>query len=155
MNLNHKLIADARAHQTLDLRALIIPWLCFKLFIKFKPSADYKNSNRHHSGFTFYGHEHSCTYKQCLFGHVKEIHLDRMKGYNELVKKVERDYKGKYTSAKIYGRRPGELLFNTVHREYYMGKLDKEKVNDPVIDVADAFKILKYKIESGLLIIVE
>lgn len=156
MNQNYsdsqKIMWETKAHQTRDIRYLLIPFFCFKLSIRFKPSPEYKGNT---GSLTFYGHEHSCSYKQCIAGHVKDILLDRMKGYNELIKKVELEYKGKYTSAKIYGRSPGELMFPTLHRTYYNGKLDKESVVDPVIDLKDEFKTLYYRLESNLLILSE
>lgn len=160
---NQKKISDSAAYVKRDLRLLLIPFFRFRLHIKFHPAPG--NRPWHQNTRTFYGHEHDCTYNQCVAGHYPFITMDRCRGYDELVNLVEKRYEGKYVTAKIYGRPPGSVVFSDLHRLYDYGKIKKGTVlhngqdlelpNDPVIDAADQYKKLFFKIESGMLIVME
>lgn len=151
MNENKQFILDAKPHIEQNLHQLLIPFLKFRAYVKFKSLNQYSKHNTCH----FYAQEQRCTYNQCLHFHVPYIELDRVAGYERLVDLIERRYKGKYLSADIYGRVPGENKFDIIHRRYLKGKLDKETVNDPVIDISDVKKLIYYTVERGRLVLSE
>lgn len=156
-------IAEDAAHAKRDLRSLLIPYFRFRVTIKFFPTPGGRVQQQ--ESRTFYGHEHDCTYNQCVAGHFPFITMNRSKGYDELLKLVEKNYAGKYSVAKIWGRPPGAVAFTDLHRIYYNGKIQKGVVqyngedlqlpNDPVIDVADQLKKLFYKVEGGKVFVLE
>lgn len=150
---NRQIIAQMKHHQTLDLRGLLLPWLSFKLWIQFKPSAEYRTSTS--ATRTMYGDEHSCTYSQCLNRWVDHILLDRIKGYNALIDLIERgNFKGTYLNAKLYGK-DDSGQWSILHRHYRNGKLDVERLADPVIDSDKQFRKLFFTVESNKLVISE
>lgn len=148
---NRRLIFTHKAHATFDLRGLLIPWLTYKVYFRLKPSERHGTKQVHSK--TMYGDEHSCSYKQCMAGYAKEITLDRTKGYQELIDLVERKMKGQHISAKIYGRDPDTDAFDHLHRVYINGKIEKERVNDPVIDPLYQYRTIYFKIEKDRLIL--
>lgn len=160
---NRKQIAEDAAHAKRDLRSLLIPYFRFKLTVRFYPTPG--NRPQQQEARTFYGHEHDCTYNQCVAGHFPFITMNRSKGYDELLKLVEKNYAGKYSVAKIWGRLPGSNVFTELHRVYNNGKIQKGKIeysgrdlelpNDPVIDAADQFKKIYFKVEAGKVIVME
>jgi hypothetical protein len=158
MEKSREEIRQMKFHHTYDLRGLLMPWLRFRAQIVFKPSHDHGTSSTR--TLTCYGDEHDCTYKQCLAGHVKAIILDRVKGYEALMGYIEGPKcRNKIVSATIYGRSsPDSKLFDLTHRHYdSKGKLVSGDtiVGDPVIEDIERYKQLDYKIDNGLLVIVE
>ncbi len=137
-----------QASQTNDIRILLQPWLSFRLYIVFMQKNNPKEKSRRH----FYGHEHQCTYNQCVHGMIPNITLRRKKGYEALVEMVEKTYKGKYQSATIYMRSQKGGPFDVLCREYYKGGLQKK--NDPLLSDDEGF-ILYYHSKNGKLEIIE
>jgi hypothetical protein len=149
-----------RAHSSLDLRALLLPWLRFRAVITFKASP--QRGTGVATKKVFYGDEHGVTYKQCLTGHAntggkntaKVILLDRYKGYNALVNKIEGDLRGQYIKILLFGR-DGSNEFNILHRAYYNNRLNKETVNDPILAPSEQYKELHFKVANCRLVIFE
>lgn len=111
-----------KAHIERKIKPLLTPWLNFKLHMKFTGTGHER---------TIFGNEHQCTYNQCFHGKVKEIVLNRKKGYIGLVHYIEKDLKGKLIKAKIFTRDAnGE--FEILCRSYYKGGL-MLPTNDPVL----------------------
>lgn len=136
-------IRSTKAAHTNDLRLLIHDYLLFRVAVVFKKQNVKK---------TLYGHEHSCTYNQILYGHAKLITLDAEKGYTDLIKFVElnkRDIK----SATIYSRNNPFESFNTMHRRWYNG--DWDEINDPSIPETKRFRNLPYVIENNIIKILQ
>lgn len=123
--------ARERAHRNQDLKQLLIleRHLSFRLYVVFPKShpGKHRNPGRH-----FYGNEHRVTYKQCLYGRVPHIALDKVQGYTALIRLVEEQMKGQWLTAQIYSRSDESSIdFDVLHREYYKGGLDK--CDDPVL----------------------
>jgi hypothetical protein len=147
-------IAIEKAHATYDLRMLLIPWLQFKAVVTFKANPSYGTSAAVKK--TFYGDEHSCTYKQCLAGHVDKIVLNRLKGYTALIDMVENiNFKKSYVKVYFYGRSPQTGNFDILHRYYYEGKLSDQRVNDPVLDSINVEKNLDFKVSGNRLLLLD
>lgn len=140
------LIPGERAHFERNIKLLLQPYFEFRLYIVFKTAEGRPGPKRH-----FYGNEHQCTYTQLLHQKLPFISMDKLKGYNELIKLVEESYKGKYIGAKIYGREPGQEQFSILHRDYLRGEL--KECHDPVIAAGDQYYNLSYLIEKGRVII--
>lgn len=115
-----------KAHQTGDVKYLLSKWFCFRAYVLFN------NRKKFHA----YGNEHAVTYNQLRYGRIQEIRLQREKGYTDLIHLLEKTWRGKYTSARIYMREPGEKDFNTVCREYNE-KAELIDCQDPVTMPAD------------------
>jgi len=147
-------IAIEKAHATFDLRMLLIPWLQFKAVVTFKPNPSYGTAQPVKK--TFYGDEHCCTYKQCINGHVENIMLDRLKGYTALIDMVENiNFRKTYIKVYLYGRHPETNNFDTLHRNYFEGKLNTDRVNDPAIDTVNQYKKLDFKVTGNRLVILD
>ncbi len=135
-----------KAHLHREIKSLLIPWLTFKLYIKF---SDRKRTGEPQKKRTFYGNEHQCTYDQCFYKKIDRIILRRHKGYNDLIHLVEHTLKGKYLSAKIY-MRGDDGNFDVLCREYFKGGL--AQVNDPVLS-EDEIRELYFMVQENRLII--
>jgi hypothetical protein len=141
---NLQTITMSKAKDTNDIKPLLRHWLSFRLYIVFK--SPYKTSR------WLYGNEHRCTYNQCLHGKVPNIVLRKSKGYTDLIRLVEKEYKGKYQSATIYGRNAPGGPFDEVCRRYYQGTLQDK--NDPLLS-DDEGLTLYYSLKEGKLVISE
>jgi hypothetical protein len=135
-----------RAHLERDIKFLLMPWFSFRAYIRFTG----RDKKRGH----FYGNEHQVTYNQCLFQKVPAIQLRKSKGYNDLIRFIEQDLKGKIVSAKIYRRDAGSADFNVLCREYFKGGLNMETLNDPVLS-DDEGHFLYYLVKNGRVEITE
>lgn len=143
-----------KGHVKKNIKYLLQQHYWFRLWIRFKYDPDYHGPDRASGGLHFYGNEHKCTYNQCVSGKVKEIVLDRWKGYNDLIQLIEKgEFKGKYITAKIYGYDPQTGAYDILHRVYLRGKLQKKEVNDPVLDTKDEFLTLHFTIQDNRVII--
>jgi len=142
-----EIMTSSRPHDEKNLKLLLIPYLSFRLYVKFQKQhpGNYPNPTR-----TFYSNEFRVTYKQCLFGKVPDIKLFKQAGYQALIDYVENGIKGKYLSAKIYMRDAETGAFDTLCREYYKGGLEKQ--NDPLLS-EDEVQILYYSVKNGKLVI--
>ena len=129
-----------KAATTNAIQIILQPFYQFRLYIKF-------NNGKI---MTLYGHEHDCTYKQCLFAHQAQIILSRPKGYYALVNYIENTKKGLYQKAIIYKREPGEERFNTICRRYFKGIIEEQK--DPVFTDTDLL-VLDYQIVNNRVVI--
>lgn len=127
-----------KAATTNSIQAILLDHFLFKLYIKFNNGKT----------MTLYGHEHDCTYSQCINGHVDKIVLNRLKGYTALLNYVEHTKKGQYQKAIIYTRQPGEEKFNTICRRYFKGNI--EECIDPVLtgaeEIALDFQIINKRV---------
>lgn len=135
---------EKKAHQCGDLKYFLKKYFLFRAYIKFRSG----------KAFHGYGNEHSVTYQQLKYGMYDNITLDREKGYTDLVGMIEKKFKDKYTTAKIFCRQPGEERFETVCR-YYNSKGELEECQDPVIPDKDKFLTLYYYTHMGLVIVTE
>ena len=129
-----------KAATTNAIQIILQPFYQFRLYIKF-------NNDKI---MTLYGHEHDCTYKQCLFAHQPQIILSRPKGYNALVNYVEHTKKGQYKKAIIYMRQPGEEKFNKICRRYFKGAIEEQ--NDPLFTDTDLL-VLDYQVINNRVVI--
>lgn len=135
---------NLKAHQTGNIKHFLSPYFLFRAYIVFK------NGKRMH----LYGNEHSCTYNQLRYGRYDNIPLSREKGYMELLNLVEKNYKGKYTVAKIYRREPGQKDFNIICR-HYDSNGELVECQDPVIPDDQKMLILFYYTHKGQVIVTE
>lgn len=132
-----------RAHQTRDLKYLLIPYLTFRAYVNFGGPTRKKTH--------FYGNEHTCTYNQLLHGHLDKIVLCKAKGYRELVEFIE-GLKGKYISAKLYMRTEPRGKFDLLCLEWYKGSFNRH--HEPVVS-EDEISELYFEIVKGQIIIRE
>lgn len=137
--------AIRKAHLTKDIKFLLLPWLNFRLYVKYSTGG---RKSAH-----YYGNEHRITYNQCAYEKVPAIELKPKKGFDNLIWMVENQLKGQYTAAKLY-RRAENKQFDILCREYYKGQLNENTINDPVLS-DDEGMILYYKIVKGFVIIQE
>jgi hypothetical protein len=140
------LSTNDRAHLERNIKLLLQPMFHFRLYVVFSLHDGRPGPKRH-----FYGNEHQCTYQQLLSQKLPYIEMNKNKGYKDLVHLVEGAYYGRYISAKIYGREPGQINFDSLHRDYFRGKLLSQ--SDPEIPVDEQCYKLTYRIESGRVII--
>lgn len=85
---------EEKGHAIRNIKLVLQHRFRFKLYIKFKASAAYGETIK---GFTFYGNEHKCTYNQCLTGKIPTIILDQKQGYQELIRQIEKEWKGQHS----------------------------------------------------------
>jgi hypothetical protein len=97
---------------------------------------------------TLYGHEHRCTYNQCLAGDIPHILLKKQWGYQALIDLIERKYKGQFSYATIY-MRSEEVKndFPYICRQYTSKGEDLEKRQDPVLS-EDEISIVYFKVNA-------
>lgn len=111
-----------------NIKHFLKPWYSFRLYIVFKKTKKPDGQNRMH----FFGNEHNCTLNQLISGFKTKVTMDRYKGLTDLIKLVEKDWKGTWTAATIYMRNEHGGEFETEVRKYYLGKLQDEQT--PVLD---------------------
>jgi hypothetical protein len=141
---------EAAAHNKGDIKFFLQKYFLFRAYIVFKANnADKRYAKKFHA----YGNEHSVTYNQLRYNRHDSIILDRMKGYTDLVKLIERYY-NHYTRAQIYMRMPGEEKFNILCRDYN-AKSELVECQDPVLPDEHLKKELFYIVHAGLVIITE
>jgi|CXWL01.1.fsa_nt_gi hypothetical protein len=142
---------EATAHNVANIKYFLQPYFLFRAYIVFKANnGDKKYAKKFHA----YGNEHSVTYNQLRYGRYDNIKLDRMKGYTDLIKLIERNYHHHYTRAQIYMRLPGEKDFNTLCRDYNE-KSELLECQDPVLTPEQEFLTLYYYTHAGLVIVTE
>ncbi len=130
-----------KAHALKDLRLLIS-----SDFFYFRAKISFTDTEK--TELTAYGHEHSVTYKQCLAGYAKEIHLDATKGYKALVDWITVNGNAGFIKiAKIYGRENITDNFDTTHRVYIRGKW--QQITDPIIPADKNNRILDFIVKNG------
>lgn len=143
--------AAERPHREQNLKLLLIQYgyLTFRAYVVFpkKHASRSRNPTR-----TFYSHETRSTYRQCLHGRVNRIELNKLEGYQNLIKLIDEDMKGQWLSAKIYGRNPDTGEFDKLHREYYQGGL--KDANDPVLTESDIQHVY-FRVENHRLVLTD
>lgn len=151
-----EIIRQERFHQTHFLPGLLTPFYRFRMHVKFFTGQQSKNGNEITRASWIYGFENKCTYLQCLRGYVQTIVLDRIYGYNSLLKMIEAggQFFNKISSASIYGRDESGQ-FAILHRHYDGARLDEARVNDPEIDTADQYKQLHFTVVKNRLVIID
>jgi hypothetical protein len=148
---NQKLIAERKAHNTGNLKHFLTPYFMFRAYIVFKPeNGDKKYSKKFHP----YGNEHSVTYNQLRYGKIDLIVLDRMKGYTDLIKLIERNYHHHYLRAQIYMRLPGQEGFNTLCRDYNE-RSELVECQDPTLTPEQEKLTLYYYVHAGMVTVTE
>jgi hypothetical protein len=134
-----------RAHVEREIKILLLPYLQFRLYVRY--------TGRDKKVGHYYGNEHQVTYNQCLFKRVPHINLYKKKGYNDLVRMIEEQLRGKYISAKLYRKSdPSKEVFDILCREYYKGELNPNTINDPILS-EDEIRILYYEVFKGRVVI--
>lgn len=153
---DQKTMQVIRAKAKSDIHELLRPWYSFRIYLKFKNIIFKRDGSKHDSNH-FSGYEESCSYNQCLHGHVKEIFLNKEKGWAECIKMAEvsnndRDGNPLYRYAQIYQRTdfPGGK-FNILCRQYN-SKGELEVQQDPVIMPADNKTLYFIKANIGLIL---
>lgn len=142
-----------RAKQQNDISILLRKYFTYRIYLRFKKpffdSRGKKFDSQH-----FYGHEHDCSYRQCLYGHVENIFLNKLQGFDSCVYMAEHRFKGLYHSAKIYARTVfPNGKFDVLCREYDSSNEIKEQ-QDPVIQVSDN-RVLYFTVVDGMLELAE
>jgi hypothetical protein len=147
-------LAMVRARYQNDLSVLLRPYYSFRLFIKFKKAhfdgKGHKKDTKH-----FYGIENTCSYNQCLHGHVDNIFLDKKMGYNNCIYLAEQKYMGQYFLAQIYTRLQfPDGKFDILLREYsHNGELLADP-QDPVFKPEDN-RTLFFLLKNDYLVLTE
>lgn len=125
-----------KAIQTNNLKHFLVAHFTFRAWINFKDSDKRR---------TFYGNEHNCTLNQLIAGHKDQVVLDKYKGLDDLIKLIEKTWRGKWKSARIFMREnPGEG-FDKEIRRYYNGQIEDEQ--SPVLK--REFEVLYFHGISG------
>lgn len=90
-----------------DLPRILRPWLSFRIFLKFKKTfveTEGVRRGKRSDVIHRYGYENSCTYSQCVNGHVENILLDKQRGFNKCVWLAEYEFRDLFMLAQIYTR---------------------------------------------------
>lgn len=142
-----------RAKNTNDLFELLKPYYTYRLYIRFRqPHYDHRNGEMKEN-VHFYGYEHSCSYHQCLQGHVNEILLDKTKGYQYCIWLAEDKHLGRYRFATLYARTNfPDGRFNILCRHYNKnGELMDVKEANDMKPTDDDNRTIYFETVGGLL----
>lgn len=153
-------MAMDRAKYENDIAVLLRPWYSFRVFVKFKKAFYGKRGERKDSQH-FYGLEHAVSYRQCLYGHAKNIVLNKKQGFDHCVEMAEEKFAGRFYSLRIYSRSVfPDGTFDQLHRLYdEKGNIIRQipgeggeaiELVDPVITEEDN-RTLYFSIKNGML----